>query len=239
MRKLLSLVMLLVIALGLVSALSSRLIGAEGAKRSDRLDEQEVNFGRTYNSRGVDQTGAPNIVASVVVTYRGFDTLGEVTILFIAAIGLAALLQAEKKTDAQRETEPASLIVFTGCRFLFPLIMLFGTYIFMHGHLTPGGGFQGGAIIASGFLLIVLGCRGKELAVGKLGAVEAFSGLFFVVVGLIGLGVGGSFLFNFLPKGTEYALFSAGVIPVIYVLIGFKVGSELGGIVASLAGGAK
>lgn len=68
---------------------------------------------------------------------------------------------------------------------------------------------------------------------------ESFSGLFFVLIGLVGLAVGGSFLFNFLPAGTRYLLFSAGVIPLIYTAIGLKVGTELGGITGDLAGGAK
>ena len=239
MRKLISLLVLLVVASGLAFALSRRPIGARGAMRQGRLDEQKVNFGRRYNSRGVEDTGAANIVASVVVTYRGFDTLGEVTVLFIAATGLAALLYTEKRRKPRHEAEPASLIVFTGCRFLFPLILLFGAYIFIYGHLTPGGGFQGGAIVASGFLLICLGCRGRSLSAGRLSATESLSGLLFVVIGLIGLSVGGSFLLNFLPKGTPYALLSAGVIPIIYILIGLKVGSELAGVIANLAGEAR
>ena len=236
MRKLISLLVLLIVALGLTSAVSGRSLGADAAKRQNRLDMQKVNFGRRYNDRAIDETGASNVVASVVITYRGFDTLGEVTVLFVAAIGLAALLYTEKRGQPRREVESASLIVFTGCRFLFPLILLFGAYIFVHGHLTPGGGFQGGAIVASGFLLIYLGCRGRMLSAGRLSALESLSGLLFVVIGLIGLSVGGSFLLNFLPKGSPYALLSAGVIPIIYVFVGLKVGSELGGIIANLAG---
>ena len=236
MRKLVSLLLLLVIALGLAFSVSDRSLGSEAAKRQDRLDAQKVNFGRRYNDRAVDETGASNVVASVVVTYRGLDTLGEVTVLFVAAIGLATLLYTEKGGQTRREVESASLIVFSGCRFLFPLILLLGAYIFVHGHLTPGGGFQGGAIVASAFLLIYLGCRGRLLSAGRLSAVESLSGLLFVVMGLIGLSAGGSFLLNFLPKGSPYALLSAGVIPIIYVFVGLKVGSELGGIIANLAG---
>jgi len=201
--------------------------------------------------KALKETGAANVVASVVVSYRGFDTLGEVTVLFIAAVGLAMVLysapaSAEASAGApagagakagQLFREPASLIVFTGCRFLFPLILLFGTYIFFHGHLTPGGGFQGGAIVASAFLLMYLGCRGRALSRGKLSATESLSGLAFVVMGLVGLSVGGSFLLNFLPRGSAYALASAGIIPLIYIAIGFKVGSGLGGIIDNLTGG--
>jgi len=240
MRKFISIILLVVIAAAVILSLVGPSIGAEAARRSGSLQrhqaESTVNFGRYYNNGGA--TGAANVVTSVVVNYRGLDTLGEVTVLFVAALGLSTMLYAAKQRRPTREAEPASLIVFTGCRFLFPLIILFGTYIFVHGHLTPGGGFQGGAIIAAGFLLIYLGCRSR---LGVLGPslVESFAGLFFVLIGLVGLAVGGSFLFNFLPAGTPYLLFSAGVIPLIYTAIGLKVGAELGGIIADLAGGAK
>ncbi|MBS3762248.1 MAG: Na(+)/H(+) antiporter subunit B [Planctomycetes bacterium] len=236
MRKLISLLLLLALAFGVIVAFSSGSIGAQTAKTEGRIGEENVNFGRRYNNQGMEETGASNIVSSVVITYRGFDTLGEVTVLFIAALGLSLLLHNRGKQQPQTAKEPASLIVFSGCRFLFPLILLFGAYIFVHGHLTPGGGFQGGAIIASGFLLIYLGCRGKTVRTGALRTVESLSGLFFVLVGLMGLIAASSFLFNFLPKGSPYALFSAGVIPVIYVFIGLKVGSELAGVIANLAG---
>jgi len=235
MRRLISLVVLLVVGLGIALSLSAAPFGARGADQTGRLAQDEVNFGGCYTGRGLEENAAANIVASVVVNYRGFDTLGEVTVLFIAAVGLAAVLHTRKEEATPSGAEPASLIVFTGCRFLFPLILLLGAYIFIHGHLTPGGGFQGGAVVASGFLLIYLGCRGRGLRSAGLTAAESLSGLAFVVLALIGLAVGGSFLLNFLPKGSAFALFSAGVIPLIYVLIGFKVGSELGGIIDNLA----
>ena len=156
------------------------------------------------------------------------------TVLFIAAIGLGAVLTTGRKKKSKRKIEPASLVLYTGCRFLFPLILLFGAYIFIHGHLTPGGGFQGGAVIASAFVLVYLGCRGRRISERGSKLVESLGGLIFVAVGLVGLAVGGCFLMNFLPKGIPNLLFSAGIIPIIYIAIGFKVGSELAGIIDNL-----
>ena len=235
MRKLISLMVLGVIVVGIGTALCTIPFGAEAARTGPYFRSEQVNFGRYYAHAGLEETGAANIVSSVVVSYRGLDTLGEVTVLFIAATGLSAVLYLGTKRRAEGKVEPASLVVFTGCRFLFPLLLLFGTYVFVHGHLTPGGGFQGGAIIASGFLLIYLGCRGRGLREEGLRVTESLSGLIFVVIGLVGLAVGGAFLWNFLPRGTAYALFSAGVIPIIYLAIGLKVGSELGAIIDKLA----
>jgi multicomponent Na+:H+ antiporter subunit B len=193
----------------------------------------KTKVGRHYVDEGIEETGSVNIVTSVVVNYRGFDTLGEITVLFIASIGLGAVLKAGVK-EKTKEIQPASLVLYTGCRLLFPLILVFGSYIFIHGHLTPGGGFQGGAIIASGFLLIYLGCRERRISRVASDLAESLGGLTFVVIGLFGLIFGGYFLLNFLPKGTANTLFSAGIIPIIYIAIGFKVGSELASIIDNL-----
>ena len=239
MRKLISLVVLLVILVGIGVSVVPIPFGAEEAAGGPHSRREQVNFGRYYVHEGVKETGATNIVTSVVIGYRGLDTLGEVTVLFVAATGLAMVLHLTDKGRVKDVREPASLVVFTGCRFLFPLILLFGTYVFVHGHLTPGGGFQGGAVVASAFLLLYLSCRGRRLNEGRLSVTESLSGLIFVVVGLIGLAVGGAFLMDFLPKGTAYLLFSAGIVPIIYIAIAFKVGSELGAIIDKLSGSAE
>jgi len=153
-------------------------------------------------------------------------------VLFIAAMGLGAVLHGRRPSGESREKP--SLILTTGCRFLFPLIIVFGAYVFLHGHLTPGGGFQGGVIVASAFLLTYLGCAGRRIHKATLSAVESLAGLAFVAAGLAGLAVGGYFLMNVLPKGTVNTLFSAGIIPVIYIAIGLKVGAELAGIVGNM-----
>jgi len=223
MRRIISIIILAIVALGIALCVINIPFGASKTK-----------VGNYYIEKGREQTGAANIVTSVVVNYRGFDTLGEVTVLFVAAIGVSTVLATLKK-KTKKEVEPASLVLSTGCRFLFPLILFFGAYIFIYGHLSPGGGFQGGAVIASAFLLTYLGCRGKRISEKRSKITESLSGLVFIVVGLIGLAVGGHyFLYNFLPKGVLFSLFSAGIIPLIYIAIGFKVGSEIAGIIDKL-----
>jgi len=222
MRRIVSILLLVILAFGISLSLAKIPFGVPKTK-----------VGRHYINEGVKETGATNIVTSVVLSYRGFDTLGEVTVLFIAAIGLGAVLTTSVKGET-RKIEPASLVLYTGCRLLFPLILVFGTYIFIHGHLTPGGGFQGGAIIASGFLLIYLGCRERRISQRASKLAESLGGLIFVVIGLLGLAFGDFFLSNFLPKGTANTLFSAGIIPIIYIAIGLKVGSELASIIDNL-----
>lgn len=221
MRAFLSLILLALIGVGLALSLLHVPFG------QDRM--RVANY---YLEQGIADTGAPNIVTAVVVNYRGLDTLGEVTVLFIASLGLGVLLFLRGK--AKQDLPQASLIVRRGSQLLFPLILLFGGYIFLHGHLTPGGGFQGGSVIASAFLLLILGNPGYRLGRDSLSLVESLSGLIFILIGLIGLAIGGYFLNNFLAKGSAFALFSAGIIPILYAAIGLKVGAELAGIVANL-----
>lgn len=223
MRRVISVFLLAIIALGLAVSLTKIPFG-----------EPKTVVGGNYVSEGIEDTGATNIVGSVVTNYRGFDTLGEVTILFVAALGLSAVFATYKKKKVKK-TE-ASLILTSGCSLLFPLLLLIGIYIVLHGHLTPGGGFQGGAVVASAFLLARLVSREKRISKKGSKIAGSLGGLVFVLIGLVGLTAGGYFLFNFLPKGTPFSLVSAGIIPLIYIAIGFKVGSELADIIDNLVG---
>lgn len=192
-----------------------------------------TGISKHYATEGADELGAANLVASVVITYRGLDTLGEVTVLFISAAGASLLLRrrrssAEKKTRLYAES---SEIVQTTLSILFPIILLFGVYIFINGHLTPGGGFQGGAVVASALLFFILARPNDSISHALLMKVETLSGFTYVMLGLLGVFLAGGFLDNrVLPLGDFGSLFSAGLIPLINVLIGLKVGSELGSL---------
>ena len=230
MRRIISLIILAVIAGGFILTFSQIPFG------KDKIDV--ANY---YIKKGIEETGAVNIVTSVVLNYRGFDTLGEVTVLFIAAVGLGAVLFVEKKvqknvSNDKDKSKRASLILRTGSHLLFPLILLFGAYVFVHGHLTPGGGFQGGAVIASGFLLMYLAFPRQSINKKSFSVVESLGGLIFVGIGLLGLVFSGYFLTNFLPKGIPNTIFSAGIIPIIYIAVGLKIGFELTVIIDDLLG---
>jgi len=204
-------------------------------------DEQLNLTARYYAERTAQDIGTANIVTAIVVTYRGLDTLGEVTVLFISAaiVGLV-LAQGRLPTNVpgspQQPRVPVGELLSTGSRLLTPLILLLGVYVFVNGHLTPGGGFQGGAIIASGMLLLLLADPLKHFSHRLIDVIESISGLLFVGIGVLGLLYAGGFLDNrLLPIGTLGELFSAGVIPLIYSLIGLKVGSEFSSMLASLS----
>lgn len=189
-----------------------------------------------YVTKGPEELGATNIVTAVLVTYRGLDTLGEVAVLFISAAGVGLLLRRrEQDAEKQQQKTPASELVRTSIQFLLPLIFLLGAYIFINGHLTPGGGFQGGAVLASGIILLLLADPDKRLNHTTIRLLESFSGFAYVVAGLFGLILAGGFLDNrFLGLGTLGELFSAGAMPIIYVLIGLKVGTELSAVLEKM-----
>ena len=133
----------------------------------------------------------------------------------------------------KNNSQGMSVIVKTVAKFVVPPIVLFGIYMVLHGHLTPGGGFPGGVIIASSFILLTL-AFGREVAFQKLkrstaSLLESIGGLIFLSLALLGIGFGGWFFLNFLPKGQPLKILSAGFIPLANIAIGIKVG---GGIFA-------
>ncbi len=201
-------------------------------------------LGRYYAETGPEELGAPNLVTAVVVTYRGLDTLGEVTVLFISAAGVGLLLRRTRRRDDGEDLErgdraeetagvhkPASEIVETATELLLPMVILFGIYVFLNGHLSPGGGFQGGAIIASGTMFLLLALPESHISRLMIAVIESLSGFSYVIVGVLGVIMAGGFLDNrIMDLGTYGALFSAGAIPLIYVFVGLKVGFELSAV---------
>lgn len=190
-----------------------------------------------YVEKGPQELGAPNLVTAVVVTYRGLDTLGEVTVLFIAAAGVGLLLRRSKRSpgnDTQKIIDgqkAASEIVETATQLLLPMIIMFGIYVFLNGHLSPGGGFQGGAIIASGTMFLLLALPEYHLSRLLITMTESLSGFSYVVIGVLGVLYAGGFLDNrFLSLGSYGDLLSAGAIPLIYTFVGLKVGFELSAV---------
>lgn len=189
-----------------------------------------------YAAKGMEELGSANLVTAVVVTYRGLDTLGEVVVLFLAATILGLLLR-ESGNEPGTDGAPPSEILCSGAALLVPLVLLLGVFLFTHGHLTPGGGFQGGAVMAVAALLFLLTEPGRRRVYRWLHLVESFSGLTYVALGILGIFLAEGFLDNrILPLGTPGRLISAGAIPLIYSLIGLKVGAELAGILAGLQG---
>ncbi|UCC12544.1 MAG: hypothetical protein JSW02_03155 [candidate division WOR-3 bacterium] len=132
-----------------------------------------------------------------------------------------------------------SLIVKSITNVVIGFIFIYGVYIILHGHLTPGGGFAGGVIVAGAFVLkyLAFGAEAKHEKKASTAAsvYESIGGLLFIGVALAGLVIAGTFFLNFIPKGTPLHLLSAGIIPVCNIAIGIKVGAGLFSIFLALA----
>lgn len=190
-----------------------------------------------------DQVGAANVVTSVVLAYRGLDTLGELSILFAAAsvVGLVLTKSSFSKSPKdviqtpQIEESDSGFVAINAIDLIFPLLLIVGMYIISHGHLTPGGGFQGGVILAIAFSMRSI-VRPKQQSVdhGVVTFIEAFAGLSFIGIGLVALFTQGNFLQPLLEQGNFGSLWSAGTIPLLYLAVGLKVGAELAGLLLAL-----
>jgi len=200
-------------------------------------DENLNRTGEYYAQNAATDVGAANLVTAVVVTYRGLDTLGEVSILFLTAAIISFVLKfRDEELEKNREVRPTSEILDTATQVLTPIIMLVGIYIFMNGHLTPGGGFQGGAVIASAVLLMLLASPKMKISHTVIATIETISGVSFVIIGALGIAIGGGFLDNsIMSLGTFGTLLSAGAIPIIYIFVGLKVGAELSNIIGTFS----
>lgn len=137
-----------------------------------------------------------------------------------------------------REQESGmSVIVKTVTRLTVGLILLYGIYILTHGHVSPGGGFAGGVIVALSFVHLML-AYGKKTALAKMSKsatsfFESAGAILFLAIALLGFS-GGYFFLNFVSKGRPFRLFSAGIIPMCNIAIGLKVGAGLFAIFVAL-----
>ena len=180
----------------------------------------------------------PNIISSVNFDQRGIDTLGEEMILVGSVVGSVALLRPGKR-ESDRPMPHGGRVMpstqFVGYALL-PFTLALGLDVVIHGHLTPGGGFQGGVILATGLHMVYV--AGDYAALQRLRPVswfdagEALGAGGFVLLGLAGLVTAGAFMANMLPLGSFRALLSAGTVPVFNVLTGCAVAC---GVVVLLA----
>ena len=195
-----------------------------------------------YSEKGLEETGAVNIVAGMILDYRAFDTLGESNVLFIAVCSVLMLLRvkldesgrlSDEKKDAEendRRFEPhKDTILQRMADVLVPVILLFGIYILFNGHLSPGGGFSGGAIMGAG-LILYLNAHGYSGTKGvKLFGYTTFKWVSFAALSFYCLSkcysffTGANHLPSIIGPGTPGSIFSAGLILPLNVAVGFVV----------------
>jgi multicomponent Na+:H+ antiporter subunit B len=192
-------------------------------------------YGDVINASVVPERHATNSVTAINFDYRGFDTLGEEFILFAAVAGVMVLLRegrGESESSAPggdfgRVRQPRSEAVRLAGVVMIALINLVGVYIVIHAQLTPGGGFQGGAIFGTASLLAYLASRYQTyrriLPKSMLDAAEAIGAGMYALIGIGTVVAGGAFLENILPLGSTRTLLSSGTIPLINLAVGLEV----------------
>jgi multicomponent Na+:H+ antiporter subunit B len=199
------------------------------------LGQYRGPYGDIINEVAGPERHTPQSVAAVTFDYRGFDTLGEEYILLTAVAGVILLLRAQRserhgppKDEAGDRKIPRTDDLLRGLgTILFGGTLLVGAYIVLHGHLTPGGGFQGGVLLASALFYIYLSSEYKdfhELAPAPVfELIEVIGAGGYVLLGVAGLVTGAAFLQNILPRGEPKALFSTGTLLLLNILVGLEV----------------
>lgn len=191
-----------------------------------------------YIERGIEETGAANLVAGMILSYRVFDTFGESSVLFLAATCVTILLRRDKKNTTSQDLRNMALedkqnrkdkdmILRTSVLLLLPVSVMVGFYVMLFGHLSPGGGFSGGAILGGGMILY-------SRTFGSASVHRFFNEHLYhlvKVVCLMGYGLmliyyvftGSNGLESIIPLGIPGNIFSSGIIMPINVLVGFEV----------------
>ncbi|MDO4976587.1 MAG: MnhB domain-containing protein [Eubacteriales bacterium] len=204
-------------------------------------EERPINneVSQRYIENGLQETGAVNIVTGMILDYRAFDTLGESHVLFIATGTVLILLRKEKKKKEQevlefsdRIYEPKNdVILQTVARVLVPTIMIFGIYIILAGHLGPGGGFSGGAVIGAGLILYLnaFGFKKTERFFNmkiyqrmSLCALACYS-----ICKSYSFYTGANEIHSIIPLGTPGAILSSGLILILNICVGTVVAGTM------------
>jgi multicomponent Na+:H+ antiporter subunit B len=192
-------------------------------------------YGQVVNGAGVTLRHATDLITALNFDIRGFDTLGEEFILFVSVLGVVLILREVRGEQRRPHQEEADQHHFAGASEalrgmaagLVPVVVAIGVYIVVHGQITPGGGFQGGVILAAGPLPVFLAGRYMRMrAIAPHRVIElgdTFGALGYALIGLSGLVFVGVFFKNWIPFGIPGHLLSAGQMDIASVFVGLEV----------------
>lgn len=192
-------------------------------------------YGDIVNAISVPERHVTDAVTAVNFDIRGFDTMGEEYILFTSVMAVLLLLRKQRNEPRHEHEDHApgrsgienSDAVRVVSLLLVGATLIFGIYVVTHGQLTPGGGFQGGVILATAPLLIYLAGEfqsfRKAVPRALVHAAEAAGAGGYVLIGVACLAGGGAFLQNVLPLGTKGSIVSGGIIPLMDISVGLEV----------------
>lgn len=197
-----------------------------------------------YIEDGLEDTGAANIIAGMILDYRAFDTLGESTVLFIAVSAVIILLKKdpdnldpEEEAQVRREEMLAksqpNIILRVIASILIPFILLFGAYVVLNGHISPGGGFSGGAIMGGALILFASAYGFKKM--DTFFTFKTFTGitstalLVYACSKAYSFFTGANHLESYIPKGIPGAILSGGLILPLNICVGMIVACAMYG----------
>ncbi|MBR7081143.1 MAG: hypothetical protein IKI49_00310 [Oscillospiraceae bacterium] len=219
------------IMLALILVVTVALLPKFGMANNPTVNE----VSRRYLEEGIKDTGAVNTVAGMILDYRAFDTLGESIVLFTATITVIFLLQQSRRKDNEGKigsTEanlsgvrslPAKVII----RIALPFSLLYGIYVVINGHLSPGGGFSGGTIIGASLILshLAFGERFTKRFATVDGCSKVMVAALLVYMGLKTYSVytGANGIESIIPLGTPGSILSAGLIFPLNICVGLVV----------------
>ncbi len=230
--------------------LATAMLGMPEIGDKNNPDNNEV--ARRYIENGLDETGAVNIVSGMILDYRAFDTFGESCVLFVATICVTIMLRIDgkggagddeetensKKAFGIRESAFAKLdnrnyependtILRKSALIVFPIIMVFGVYVILNGHISPGGGFSGGAILGAGFVLFLsaFGFNKTErfMNANTVRIITLVALLVYCLSKCYSFFTGANHLESGIPLGTPGAILSSGLILVLNICVGMVV----------------
>lgn len=203
-------------------------IGAEVNPDNNEVSER-------YIEKGTQETGAVNIVAGMILDYRAFDTFGESNVLFVATICVTIMLRILDRDDGEdvnednaqndRFYEPEHDTVLQICSYaVIPIIFVFGIYIILNGHISPGGGFSGGAVLGAG-LILYLNAFGFEKTERFMNStsikwITFVSLLVYCLAKSYSFFTGANGLESHIPLGTPGAILSSGLILILNICVG-------------------
>jgi len=232
----------------LIIAAIPMLVAVAALPRHGALDTPvQTHLSAHYLEFGVEEAGAENIVTDVILNYRGFDTEIEVTVIFTALAAVLALMLGASNggkasaagpvgqagtTGQQSSGSDASMVVLFVVRLLAPFTAMFAIYVILNGHLTPGGGFQGGAILGALFITLTV-MLGEARVAGAFPEtsrrwLQIAAPLTFALAGVAGVLLTGWYL----GYPTEPALSAVRTLMLITIEIGIGVGGAA--IIATL-----
>lgn len=238
---------ILVLVLGVMLLYASSDFPALGDPASPANDHPVAKH---YIQEVENDTHVPNLVTAVLADYRGYDTMFETVVVFVAGIGILAVIGMPGRRRRDEEHcvkvgqfgEDSDLIILQTCRLVVPVLQLFALYVIAHGHHSPGGGFQGGVLFGASYILLALSGGLKE-SLARLSQSQSFRFAAFGIVvyagwGLLCMMLGGEFLDYAVLDGLlpgDAAMARSHSMLIVEIGVGFTVTTVLFVIYANLA----